>query len=77
MGFLITSISIPCRQIVIALRRSDRILIGDRPDVLMEESQMLTRVPSMFAGVIPAASIFAAVLRMFAAYPRETSLPSR
>jgi hypothetical protein len=43
----------------------------------MEESQMLTRVPSMFAGVIPAASIFAAVLRMFAAYPRETSLPSR
>lgn len=43
----------------------------------MDVSQMLTHSPLMVAGVIPAASIFAAVLLTFAACAFEQSRPAK
>jgi hypothetical protein len=60
---------------VMALRRSLAILTDDRPAALMEESQADMDGPSIDPSVMPAASIFRAVLRRFAAYPRLTSFP--
>jgi hypothetical protein len=77
MGVVIDPSSMPNFQIVIALRRSLAILTLDRPFAFKEESHMLTAGPLILAGVIPALSILAAVLLMFPAYPRETSLPNR
>ena len=77
IGVLIIPSSIPNFQRVIALRRSLAILTLDRPFAFKEESHMLTAGPSIVAVVIPALSILAAVLLMFAAYPRETSFPSK
>jgi hypothetical protein len=75
MGRSVIPSSIANFHRVMALRRSLDILTDDRPRSLREESQLETDVPSIVAGVMPAASIFPAVRRKLAAYPRLASFP--